>query len=253
MTFWLQSPNILFTNLDVIPKSCMNNTEKLNAISRLIIVIAIVLFIMGKSKIALYTLAIGFVAVIVIYNMFVKVVKKEKYVYPREYTATDYEPVAPGGSGVNPAGASSMPSYASEISPEMQEFVNQFNAGTDAFNPNVQPFQTPVGNLRTQATGLDPNGLQTSKKHPISIPQRLDDFEQAYTPFAEDTSGDYRKVVPMGAYLHSYAQQNTQRMNNQMNHLQREKMFRIQRTMNRHISNQNGMPEFGMNVNYVDA
>lgn len=48
--FWMQDPKILFKNFDVIPKTTMSNNEKLNAMTRLLVVITIALYFMDYDS-----------------------------------------------------------------------------------------------------------------------------------------------------------------------------------------------------------
>lgn len=64
--FWLLDPGELFTSLDVIPNSSMNNAERLNALTRLLILITIGLYVLGYEN-YLTVLVMGLILIIVIY------------------------------------------------------------------------------------------------------------------------------------------------------------------------------------------
>lgn len=225
MKFWLENPKELLSNLEIIPTTSMSNDDKLNALTRLALVVAIVLFIMGRQQQAAITLIAGVVLVLLIYNLFVK--SKEGYVYPRKFGNTIYEPAA------KPPGQNGLPSYVQELTPELQDWVNDINSG----RPQVtEPPMLSYDNQNSQTL----------------LGDLIAPADPEYLPFSKDEAGTYKKQVPMGEYLHSQAQQHTSRMNDQMNHIQREKMYRVQRTMNRHMSNPNGLPEFGLNVDFPE-
>lgn len=60
--FWLEDPSVLFTNLEVVPKKDMTQNEKLNAMTRLIVVVSLVLLVMNKPWWVTF-LIVGVVAV----------------------------------------------------------------------------------------------------------------------------------------------------------------------------------------------
>lgn len=70
--FWLDSPSILLTNLELVPNCDMTKEERLNAITRLILIVSLVLFIFVKSTLWLTVLVSGLVVVLVIYFFNVK-------------------------------------------------------------------------------------------------------------------------------------------------------------------------------------
>ena len=49
-TFWLNNPLILFKNFDIIPKSNMSLNNRLNAITRLLIFITVILYFLGYDE-----------------------------------------------------------------------------------------------------------------------------------------------------------------------------------------------------------
>lgn len=64
-TFWLQKPCALFENLEILPCGDMSKEEKLNALTRLIILISLVLFV-SEVKWWLQFLVLGIVFVIIL-------------------------------------------------------------------------------------------------------------------------------------------------------------------------------------------
>lgn len=67
MKFWLEDPTILFKNFQLLPTIMMTQTERLNALTRLIIIITIVLFFMKISYWFVF-LFLGIVIVIGLYQ-----------------------------------------------------------------------------------------------------------------------------------------------------------------------------------------
>ena len=49
-TFWLNDPKVLFKTLDFIPTQTMTNPERLNALTRLLILITIGMYMMGYDQ-----------------------------------------------------------------------------------------------------------------------------------------------------------------------------------------------------------
>ncbi len=64
--FWIENPAVLLSSLDVFPNSDMSEEERLNAITRLIIVISVILLVMGYKEWLIF-LIIGIVFVVIIY------------------------------------------------------------------------------------------------------------------------------------------------------------------------------------------
>lgn len=64
--FWLESPDCLFSNAQIIPNQNMSLEERMNAITRLIIIVFVILLIM-KHKNALAFLIVGLIIVIIAY------------------------------------------------------------------------------------------------------------------------------------------------------------------------------------------
>lgn len=222
MKFWLENPSDLFSSLEILPCSSMNNNEKLNALTRLIILISVIFYFMGNNRMAICVSLIGIAVIILVHNMILRN-PIEGWTYPRKYTATVYDSVAKP-----PAVPSGMPSSAQVISPELEEWISDINSGRPQtnypamLNYDNQTYETPITTL---------------------VPEN----NEIFSPFSASETKEYKKIG-MGEFLQSQAQLNTSRMNDQMNHIQREKMFRIQRTQNRHIENPNGFPEFGLNI-----
>jgi len=70
--FWLDSPSILLTNLELVPTCDMTKEERLNAITRLLLIVSFILFILVKSSLWLTVLVSGLVVILIIYFFNVK-------------------------------------------------------------------------------------------------------------------------------------------------------------------------------------
>ncbi len=76
--FWMNDARCLFANLEVFPTASQTPTEKLNALSRLVIVIAIVMYFM-KVQWAIWFGFVGLAVIALIYQLFVKPACKERF------------------------------------------------------------------------------------------------------------------------------------------------------------------------------
>ncbi len=65
---WIDDLNSFFGDWSLIPTSKMTIEEKLNTITRLILIASLVLLLFGKKDASLYILIIGLIIVIVIYS-----------------------------------------------------------------------------------------------------------------------------------------------------------------------------------------
>ena len=93
--FWVEDPKTLFQSFDIIPQDDMNNAERLNAMTRIIIIITAMMFVIRFSLWWLF-LVIGLIVVIILWYM----VKSYEDIYihrQREYLRR------PRGSIIHPA------------------------------------------------------------------------------------------------------------------------------------------------------
>ncbi len=67
MKFWLEDPTVLFRNFQILPTIMMTQTERLNALTRLIIIITILLFLLKISYWFIF-LFLGITIVIGLYH-----------------------------------------------------------------------------------------------------------------------------------------------------------------------------------------
>lgn len=63
--FWLNNPKVLFTTLDFIPTQNMTNSERLNALTRLLIIITVGMYFMGYDQ-YFTVLALGILLIIIL-------------------------------------------------------------------------------------------------------------------------------------------------------------------------------------------
>jgi hypothetical protein len=75
MKFWMEEHAELVRNFDFVPTSKMSDNAKLNALTRLVIIIAIVLYFADKKQYAIGVLVIGILVVLMVYNLFVRKVE----------------------------------------------------------------------------------------------------------------------------------------------------------------------------------
>lgn len=62
--FWVDDVCALYSSMDILPRKDMSNDEKLNALSRLVLVISIVLYFVGKSWWITFLL-VGFAVILI--------------------------------------------------------------------------------------------------------------------------------------------------------------------------------------------
>jgi hypothetical protein len=66
--FWASDPKILIKNLDIIPNQQMNNAERLNALTRLLIIITVIMYVTNYEH-AFTVFALGLILIILLrYN-----------------------------------------------------------------------------------------------------------------------------------------------------------------------------------------
>lgn len=65
--FWLERPSCLFANFQIIPTRHMTLEDRLNCITRLVILVSILLFVFGRGREATYFLLISLIAIVAMY------------------------------------------------------------------------------------------------------------------------------------------------------------------------------------------
>jgi hypothetical protein len=112
------------------------SNEKLNALTRLIIIVSIVLYLFGKTY-ALYVLVLGIIGVIVIHQMIHGKTSqpshdKEGYTYPTRFVDTVYAPL-----GMPPASPAGMPTVA-QVPPEpINDWMKSLKSGQVQVYPHA--------------------------------------------------------------------------------------------------------------------
>jgi len=66
MPFWLEKPSSIFDNFILIPQPGMTEDERLNALTRLVIVVALVLYVLKIGSWVLF-FVLGMILVIILY------------------------------------------------------------------------------------------------------------------------------------------------------------------------------------------
>lgn len=74
--FWFENPSTLLRNFDVMPQSDMNDAERLNAMTRMVIIIAIIMFV-AQFQLWWLFLALGLITVIALWYL----VKSREQIY----------------------------------------------------------------------------------------------------------------------------------------------------------------------------
>lgn len=90
--FWIEDPTILFNNFEIIPTSDMSNIRRFNAMTRIIIIIAAIMFVMGFPA---WYLFLGIALILVIILWFV--IRENESIRPSPRTSHEYlrKPVKP--------------------------------------------------------------------------------------------------------------------------------------------------------------
>ncbi len=84
----------LVKSFDVIPSAKMSDNDKLNALTRLVIIAAIILYFADKKQYAIGVLIIGVLIVLMIYNLFVRKVEGYRDVNYNTVSVQNYPPAA---------------------------------------------------------------------------------------------------------------------------------------------------------------
>ncbi len=88
-TFWIDNPAILFQSAEIIPHDAMNNAERLNAMTRIVIIISILMFLYNFP---FWWLFLGLsIIFIIIYWFFMQ--EREKTYKRKEFLRTPRNPI----------------------------------------------------------------------------------------------------------------------------------------------------------------
>lgn len=65
--FWLESPACLFSNMQIIPNKDMTLEDRMNTLTRCILIVTLILYLAGARKLSLYFLLIAISVVVIFY------------------------------------------------------------------------------------------------------------------------------------------------------------------------------------------
>lgn len=86
--FWLENPSVLFESFQIMPKESMNDVERLNGMTRIIIIISAIMFIIKFPGWWIF-LIIGLLMVIVMWY----IIKGKQELYQKEYLRRPRNPI----------------------------------------------------------------------------------------------------------------------------------------------------------------
>lgn len=90
-TFWFEDPPALVKTFDLLPQHDMDDTERLNAMTRMIIIISVIMFLV-QFQLWWFFLTLGLIVVISLWQL----IKGREEIYRREYLQRPIvEPVNP--------------------------------------------------------------------------------------------------------------------------------------------------------------
>lgn len=192
-TFWLKNPSCLFDELTVIPTENMTLAEKMNAITRLVILIFIIMLIF-EYKYSIHFLLIAILLIIIYYYSKKKENKKKKTKFERYYTKNSHsEDTGEEVEGIN---------EEVELSPEGIEYLKK---RVDKPNPrrpypNHIPSDMEVKAFKPQISYMTFNGK--SRNHyvsPVEEPVKFVAQQAKPSPprkrFAAKNANDEKKYV----------------------------------------------------------
>lgn len=257
MQFWAENPRCIFSSLDIFPNSSMTIDEKLNALTRLIILISIIMYAL-KNKYSWIVLLAGIAGVLFLYYMFIKKHKREgfytEYPDPEDENSVEvssqFSDIPVASLPVNPMPIASLPLASLPIAslPIGSMSVTSMPIASSPIGSSEIPgmirtegvsndFFTPITSI-PQEPYVSPNYYQVSP-HDIPIAQGV--------PVASDY--DFKKLTPIGNHLQSLAAFHTSQLNIQANHIQEKAIEGIIKHRNRFASQQNSAWG-GVNVPY---
>ena len=164
--FWFEDPSALFQTFDVIPNQDMTDAERLNAMTRVIILITAVMFIV-KFPLWWMFLVIGIIAVIVLWY----IVKGRDELYAdqvrrqTEYLRRPRKSIIQTYQGTRKATASHVPRVDSEANKSLSHlYTNQILSREG----NIVSGRHPIGRRSFQSSVIQ--SVQTQPLKLISIP-----------------------------------------------------------------------------------
>lgn len=145
-TFWVENPCALFSEIDIIPKKDMSRSEKLNSLTRLLIIVVIILYFVDYKHWLIFLL-IGLLLIIIFnYYSFSKKDEDqtEEFTVTPTYTGTDFQQTVVA------------PTYAEEwqIPPPAYDIYTNVPDGDDTFETPLKPQSYPYGQYLTKTNLL---------------------------------------------------------------------------------------------------
>ena len=174
--FWLEDPCILATNLVLFPTADMSKSEKLNALTRLALVIAAVMYFMNYEHWLKFAVISILILVILHYIKPAEEDKKEEFTIVPTYVGTDFQQTVVS------------PTFAEEwqIPPPAYDLYTQVpyaGENRDTFDKPLKPQSYPYGQYLTRTnllpsdeyyTHLGCGGAQTAREYINSTYTRND-------------------------------------------------------------------------------
>jgi hypothetical protein len=144
--FWVEEPCVLLSQPSLFPSSDMSKTEKLNALTRLVVIITIIMYFMKYEHWSLF-LILG-VVILIILNYCngdkSEEVSREDFTIVPTYTGTDFQQTIVS------------PTYAEEwqVPPPAYDLYTSVPSGADTFDQPLQPQSYPYGQYLTRTNLL---------------------------------------------------------------------------------------------------
>ena len=133
--FWMESPSALLNNLTLLPDCNMSKRERLNAITRLLIVVSVILFLLSGYQMWLTVFITGLVVIFLLYNFNIK--NHEGFSFPLNYNMNMF------------------PQTFSRMIPQISQYINPYVA-------NFPQYQLPSYFYPPVVTQPSPPSIQTT-------------------------------------------------------------------------------------------
>ena len=141
--FWLEDPCALLKSLSIFPNMKMSKAEKLNALTRLVVVITGVMYVMEYEYWSTFLVLALFVIIVLQYSGNDNK-KKEKFTVTPTYVGTDFQQTT-----VSPIFAEEW-----QIPPPAYDLYTNVPNGQDTFETPLQPQSYPYGQYLTKTNLL---------------------------------------------------------------------------------------------------
>lgn len=144
---WIDNLSSLFKKWTIIPSANMTKEEKLNSITRLIVVVSIILLLVDKRDASLYVLILGLLVVIVLYSQ-----EPPPIVEGFDPILGNSNEGAPSSGGKAPIFTCDVTYYPTFVSQNSENVIGKNNALTGPQNPKTlisPPIAPPLADLDT--------------------------------------------------------------------------------------------------------